>query len=920
MHARDKPPTGMTDSPGARPALIVEDDAETAELLTAAFRREGIPSVTAMMGEAGLALIRGERPAIVVLDYFLPDMQGDAFLLRLADIPDAPSVIVASGYGSEHVASRAVSLGACAYVMKDADFHANLIDAVRRELRSVEDRFARQERERLLRDLYYEAPLPYQSYDDSGRLLAVNRAWLELLGRSEADVLGRQVTELMDGDSAARFSVALERYRQTGVTEGVELQYRRFDGSLVPVRAYRRGVRGADGRFERIRSILVDLTAQRMAEERLSSILRVAPAGIGLLIDRVFVEVNDAFCRMVGYSREELVGRSARMVYLSDEEFDRVGQVKYAEIARTGMGSVDTQFRRKNGETVDVSLHSCLLDPDDPAKGVTFTALDISERVRSVEALLTSLQTWRSTFDAVPDPTFVVDLDHRITLANRALLDRLGVSEDQAIGARCCRLVHGTDEPPEWCAVWALEQSPFTKPVRMVEPRLGGTFDFWLTPVRDSEGNVVGWVHVTHDITELQAYSRRKSLMAERMRSLYALATHRFVNDRELISFAVEETVRLTESEIGYCHFVMEDGANLEPVVWSPSDLEACAATSDGKLRLSEADIWADCLQTGEPVIHNDCLNNPERAGHLEARTGMRRHMSVAVMDGDKAVMIAGVANKSAPYEDEDAANIRLYMTDVWVLLCRHRAEAALRALNETLEQRVEDRTAQLRAANAELDAFAYSVSHDLSARLRRIDGFAAILSERGQALDEEARHDIGRIREQALSLREMVGAILRLSRQTRGVLNRKNTDLSAMARDINEHLRAENPGRNVEAVIESDLTANCDPAVARALMENLLQNAWKFSACRDPAKVEFGAAHRKGKRWFNVRDNGAGFDSENARRLFAPFQRFHSQDEYPGTGVGLATVQRIVRLHGGALEAEARLDQGAAFYFTLDR
>jgi PAS domain S-box-containing protein len=232
-------------------------------------------------------------------------------------------------------------------------------------------------------------------------------------------------------------------------------------------------------------------------------------------------------------------------------------------------------------------------------------------------------------------------------------------------------------------------------------------------------------------------------------------------------------------------------------------------------------------------------------------------------------------------------------------------------------EGRMQRRTSELQAANQELEAFAHSLAHDLRAPLRAIDGFGAELSRRyGEALDDGGRVMVARMRAASTRMGEVIDAMLLLSELTRRELSPRRVDLSAVAREISDELRLRDPSRDVEFVIEDRLQTVSDPRLVRVLMMNLLENAWKFTALREHARIEIGGA---GGGTFVVRDNGAGFDMASVEMLFTPFSRLHREDEFPGTGVGLTTVQRIVRRHGGAVWGEGQPGEGASFYFKLE-
>jgi len=250
----------------------------------------------------------------------------------------------------------------------------------------------------------------------------------------------------------------------------------------------------------------------------------------------------------------------------------------------------------------------------------------------------------------------------------------------------------------------------------------------------------------------------------------------------------------------------------------------------------------------------------------------------------------------------------------------RKQAEEEIKRLNAEREKRVLDRTAQLEAANKELETFAYSVSHDLRAPLRGIDGWSlALMEDFGPQLDEEARHYLGRVRSEAQRMGQLIDDLLRLSRVTRAPLNRDRVDLTAVAHGIAGSLRELHAGRQIEFAIQPELTASGDAQLLEVALTNLLGNSAKFTGKQPVGRIEVGRTEREGRPAFYVRDNGAGFDMAYARSLFGPFQRLHRASEFPGTGIGLATVQRIIHRHGGRVWAEAQVDRGATFYFTLE-
>ncbi len=339
-----------------------------------------------------------------------------------------------------------------------------------------------------------------------------------------------------------------------------------------------------------------------------------------------------------------------------------------------------------------------------------------------------------------------------------------------------------------------------------------------------------------------------------------------------------------------------------------PPELEAMYGLAPGEFGKTQ--------QSWEQLVHpEDCaaaIKKVEQA--FESFLPVEGEWRVVWPDGS----VHWLVGRFQVFKDETGKPQRLLGVNLDIT-ARKSAENEIRRLNENLEQLVLERTAQLRVANQELEAFSYSVAHDLRSPLRAINGFGSILIE--DCADKVGPANQGylkRIVAGASRMGEIIDTLLALARLTRAEPRWETVNLTALVRKIGEQLQSAEPTRHPELVVMDDLVALGDPQLLQVALENLLGNAWKFTSKRNAARIEFGCTEIDGKPTYFVRDNGSGFDMALAEKLFVPFRRLHTDEQFEGTGIGLATVQRIIHRHGGRIWAKAAEDKGAAFYFTL--
>jgi PAS domain S-box-containing protein len=316
--------------------------------------------------------------------------------------------------------------------------------------------------------------------------------------------------------------------------------------------------------------------------------------------------------------------------------------------------------------------------------------------------------------------------------------------------------------------------------------------------------------------------------------------------------------------------------------------------------------IPSELLKTDFPTSLQECKSELEREGYWSGDLNQKTRDGRSIVVESRMTLVRQEGGSLVLEANRDVTE-------------RKRAEEEIRKLNESLEQRVRERTAELEATNKELESFTYSVSHDLRAPLRHIDGFAKLLVEEySRELPEKARHYLTRVRGGTQRMGQMVDELLNLSRVRRRELSVRMTGLNSLVNEVKRQLEPDTTGRAIEWRIDSLPFVECDPALMTQVFANLLSNAVKFTRPRPQAVIEVGARNENGQTVFFVRDNGVGFSMKYVDKLFGAFQRLHRQEDFEGTGVGLATVQRIIHKHGGRVWTEAELNKGATFYFTL--
>lgn len=769
-----------------------------------------------------------------------------------------------------------------------------------------------------------------------------NNRTMHFLSDAIENICGYPVSDFIK-NSKRTFSSIIHPDDQKKITKAVqkalsnnkryEFEYRILHKKGNIVWVYEKGqiIIGPNGEVEFIDGIVIDISERKKTEEKIKesearhiSIAKNLPNGFIYILDReyrhIFSEGEEL--QRLNLSNKMIIGKTIYDVNPVDkaEKLEK----QYSSV----LNGKTVTFEGEFGGKIFLVNAAPLRGSDNKIKQILVLAVNITERKKALEELDKERILLNTFMDNLPDNIYIKDTESRFTRINKAMAGYFGLKDQNEIIGKT-DFDFFSDEHAQQAYN---DEKKIMKTGISIEKEEKETWPdgriSWIStrkiPLKNKEGKITGTFGVSRNITEQKRVEESLKLNDERLRSLLTMSQMQDASEDEIIDFALEEAVKLTNSKVGYIHFVNPDQQSIQLYKWSKATLKDCKAERKEHYPIAQAGVWADCIRSGKPVVHNDYQNLPDRKGYPDGHFPIIRHLGVPVFNSGKIVIAAGVGNKEMPYNENDENQLQVSMKSVWDILQRKRWEDELKKAKKDAD-----------AANLTKSEFLANMSHEIRTPLNAVIGYAELLTL--LITDENQKNYLHAIKSSGVNLLTLINDILDLSKieADKLELQFEYIDTQLFFGEIAHIFSLKIAESRLNFILDisssTPVAIYVDEIRLRQILINLLGNAIKFTEkgyvklavwIENPQIMEFkdGKIEEYMDLYIEVEDTGIGISREFQERIFKSFQQEDglSTKKYGGTGLGLAITRKLVEIMRGNISVSSELNKGSKFKVVI--